>query len=53
MTNITITKRDGTKEPYNADLINKAIEKACEGIEDVPNKIMRIITDFRIMCSRM
>jgi transcriptional regulator NrdR family protein len=29
---LTITKRDGTKEPFNADKINRSIERACAGL---------------------
>ncbi len=29
---ITVTKRDGTREPYDADRINRAIERATEGL---------------------
>lgn len=33
-TGIHVTKRDGTREPYNADRINKAIERAAAGLPD-------------------
>lgn len=32
--NISITKRDGTKEAFNADKINRSIERACVGLTD-------------------
>ena len=31
MKEINIVKRDGTKEPFDANKINTAILKACEG----------------------
>ncbi|WP_439710242.1 ribonucleoside-diphosphate reductase subunit alpha [Demequina lignilytica] len=31
---IHVTKRDGTREPYDADRINKAIERAAAGLPD-------------------
>lgn len=32
---ISVTKRDGTEEPYDVAKIKKSIELACEGVEDV------------------
>ena len=37
---INITKRDGTKEPFNADRINKSIERATEGLSDPISKVI-------------
>lgn len=46
--NIFITKRDGTKELFNADKINRSIERACEGLEDPVTMVMQIATDTRL-----
>ena len=45
---ITITKRDGTKVPFNADRINKSIERACYGIADPISKVIQIATETRL-----
>jgi ribonucleoside-diphosphate reductase alpha chain len=43
-----ITKRDGTKELFNADKINKSIERACIGLTDPVSKVIQIATDTRL-----
>jgi ribonucleoside-diphosphate reductase alpha chain len=43
-----ITKRDGTKEEFNADLINKSIERATWGLTDPISKVMQVATDTRL-----
>ena len=48
MSQLTVTKRDGSKETYRADMINNAIERASEGLFDIPDKVMRIISDFEL-----
>lgn len=48
ISNLTVTKRSGKKEPYVADKINRAVERACQGLSDIPNKVMRIISDFEL-----
>ncbi len=45
---LTITKRDGTKVPFNADRINKSIERACYGITDPISKVIQIATETRL-----
>ncbi|MCX6747612.1 MAG: ATP cone domain-containing protein, partial [Candidatus Nomurabacteria bacterium] len=45
---ITITKRDGSKVPFNADRINKSIERACYGISDPISKVIQIATETRL-----
>jgi ribonucleoside-diphosphate reductase alpha chain len=45
---ITITKRDGTKAPFNADRINKSIERACYGIPDPISKVIQIATETQL-----
>ncbi len=43
-----ITKRDGTKEPFNADRINKSIERASVGLTDPISKVTQVATDTRL-----
>lgn len=45
---LTITKRDGTKEPFNADKINKSIERACAGLPDPIGMTTQIATETRL-----
>src|SRR3990167_3317666 len=45
---ITITKRDGQRVPFNADRINKSIERACYGISDPISKVIQIATETRL-----
>ncbi len=47
-TGIHVTKRDGTHEPYNADRINKAIERAAEGLPDQISITTQIATELAI-----
>jgi len=46
---ISITKRDGGRELFNANRINKSIERACVGIEDPIGKVVQIATETRLM----
>lgn len=48
MTNITITKRDGTKEAFNADKINRSIERACVGLTDPISMVTQIATETQL-----
>ena len=45
---INITHRDGTKEPFNADQINRSIERACVGLTDITSKVMQIATETEL-----
>ncbi len=45
---ITITKRDGTKAPFNADRINKSIERACYGLSDPISKVIQIASETQL-----
>ncbi len=45
---ITITKRDGTKASFNADRINKSIERACYGMTDPISKVIQIATETQL-----
>ena len=46
---LSVTKRDGSKEKFNANRINKSIERACEGLEDPVSKVVQIATETRLM----
>lgn len=46
--NINITKRDGTKEAFDADRINRALERACEGLPDVVSRVTQIATEMHL-----
>src|SRR3954470_10050951 len=48
MVTISITKRDGTKEPFNADKINRSIERACAGLTDPIAMVTQIATETRL-----
>jgi ribonucleoside-diphosphate reductase alpha chain len=45
---LTITKRDGTKEPFNADKINRSIERACFGMIDPISMVTQIATETQL-----
>ena len=45
---IYITKRDGTREPFNADRINRSIERACAGLSDPVSLVTQIATETRL-----
>ncbi len=46
--NIFITKRDGTKELFNADKINRSIERASAGLADPISLVTQIATDTHL-----
>ncbi len=45
---IVVTKRDGVKEPFNADRINKSIERACIGIDNPIEKVAQIASETEL-----
>jgi len=45
---ITITKHDGTRVPFNADKINRSIERACKGLTDPIAMVTQIATETRL-----
>src|SRR3989338_8201413 len=45
---IYIKKRDGTKELFNADRINRSIERACQGLSDPISMVTQIATETRL-----
>ncbi len=46
--NITVTKQDGTREPFNADKINQSIEKACAGFANVASYVTQIASETQL-----
>src|SRR6185436_17359644 len=49
MVTISITKRDGSKELFNADKINRSIERAARGLSDPVSMVVQVATDTRLM----
>jgi ribonucleoside-diphosphate reductase alpha chain len=45
---LAVTKRDGTNEPFNADKINRSIERACVGLADPTSKVTKVATETRL-----
>jgi ribonucleoside-diphosphate reductase alpha chain len=45
---IFISKTDGTKEPFNADKINRSIERACRGLANPFAMVTQIATETRL-----
>lgn len=43
-----VAKRDGTREPFNADRINRAIERATYGIPNPMEKVMQIASETEL-----
>ena len=46
--NIYISKADKTQEPFNADRINKSIERAAVGLTDPISKVVQIATETEL-----
>ena len=46
--NITVTKRDGSRQPFNADLINQSIERACQDLTNPIEMVTQIATETRL-----
>src|SRR6266700_819079 len=45
---LTITKRDGSKVLFNADRINRSIERAAFGLLDPISKVTQVATDTHV-----
>ena len=45
---IFITKADGTREPHNADRVNRSIERACKGLTDPIAMVTQIATETHL-----
>ena len=48
MTNIQVVKRDGTREPFDANKINLALVKASEGLPDQIQKVVQVATELQL-----
>ena len=48
MKEINVVKRDGTKGPFDANKINTAILKACEGLPDQISKVVQVATELQL-----
>ena len=48
MKEINVVKRDGTKELFDANKINTAILKACEGLPDQISKVVQVATELQL-----
>ncbi|MDP3900035.1 MAG: ribonucleoside-diphosphate reductase subunit alpha [bacterium] len=48
MTNIMIKHRDGSMEPYDADKINRSIERACVGLNDPISMVTQIASETEL-----
>ena len=48
MKEINVVKRDGTKEPFDANKINTAILKACEGLPDQISKVVQVAAELQL-----
>jgi len=46
---IFIKKIDGTREPHNADRVNRSIERACRGLSDPIAMVTQIATETQLM----
>lgn len=48
MSNIHVVKRDGTREPFDANKINLALVKASEGLPDQISKVVQVATELQL-----
>ncbi len=46
--NLTVRTHDGKKESFNADKINRSIERACRGLFDPVSKVTQIATETQL-----
>src|SRR5919202_532073 len=48
MRGIHVVKRDGTREPFDANKINLALVKASEGLPDQISKVVQVATELQL-----
>jgi len=48
MSEIHVVKRDGTREPFDANKINLALVKATEGLPDQISKVVQVATELQL-----
>ncbi|MBP6974422.1 MAG: ribonucleoside-diphosphate reductase subunit alpha [Candidatus Pacebacteria bacterium] len=46
--NISVTKQDGSTVPFNADYINKSIERACQGLPNIASYVTQIASETQL-----
>jgi ribonucleoside-diphosphate reductase alpha chain len=46
---ISITKKNGSRETFNADRINRSLERACKGLLDPISLVTQIATETRLI----
>ncbi len=46
---ITITKKNGSREAFNADKVNRSIERACKGMMNPISMVTQIATETKLM----
>ncbi len=46
--NITVVKRNGDREPYDANKINLAIEEAAKGLDDSITWVTQIASELEV-----
>ncbi len=48
MSSITVVKRDGTREPFDANQINLALVEATEGLPDQISKVVQVASELQL-----
>src|SRR6187549_3230076 len=48
MSEIHVVKRDGTREPFDANKINLALVKASEGLPDQISKVVQVASELQL-----
>lgn len=48
MSDIQVVKRDGTREPFDANMINLALVEASEGLPDQISKVVQVATEVQL-----
>ena len=48
MNEIHVVKRDGTREPFDANMINLALVKASEGLPDQISKVVQVASELQL-----
>jgi len=48
MSQINVVKRDGTSEPFDANMINLALVKASEGLPDQISKVVQVASELQL-----
>src|SRR5690606_5024353 len=48
MSTITVVKRDGTREPFDANKINLALVEASEGLPDQISKVVQVASELQL-----